>query len=344
MIQHNDLADFFDISQTEEFKVSFSDLNLNYFKIDDLSLNLLSLSIYHSSFDVFKYIHCELKVSLPQSNQNLQKQGKSLIELICTRGNSEFLDYYLPLHSPLSRESYSEDLSETLNLTKPSNITAKLGNKPKTSLTAIQKACEQGNINIISYIYKFYKDKQSVPVELDINYQDEATGENCALIACRKANYVMIKYLHSSCKCNFRLLNKKGENALQILAARNKKNPVKTFHESFVYLINLAGVDFLYNHEETLLLLTCQNSVVFFQNKLKAKGIEIDKTLIEEKNKLIKIDHVKSLVEEKIESFDGKNLGFCSLYDEVMESDDNLSDIGPDNRSGTPFGSIIGEV
>lgn len=344
IIQHNDLADFFEISQTESFKVSFSDLNSNYFKIDNLSLNLLSLSIYHSSFDVFKYIHTELKASLAQSNQNLQKQGKSLIELICTRANSEFLDYYLPQHSPLSRESYSDEFSDTLNLTKASNSPSKLANKPRTYLTPIQKACEQGNINIISYIYKYYKDKESVPVELDINYQDETTGENCALIACRKANYVMIKYLHSSCKCNFRLLNKQGENAIQILAASNKKNPVKTFHESFVYLINLAGVDYLYNHEETLLLLSCQKTVMFFESKLKAKGIEIDKTLIEEKNKLIKIDHVKSLVEEKIESFEGKNLGFCSLYDEVMEHDDDLSDIGPDNRSGTLFDSIIGDV
>lgn len=344
IIHNNDLADFFYISQTETFKASFSDINSNNFKIEETSLNLLSLSIYHSSFDIFKYIHTELKGSLSICNQNLQKQGSSLIELICTRGTSEFLDYYLPHHSPLAHESNSLDLADTLNLTKASNSSGNLLNKPKVSLTPIQKACEQGNINIISFVYKYYKDKASLPVELDINYQNEITGENCALISCRKANYVMIKFLHSTCRCNFRILNKKGENAIQILAASNKKNPVKTFHESFVYLVNLAGVDFLYNYEETLLLINCQKTVTFFENRLKVKGIEIDKTLIEEKNKIVKVDYVKSLVEEKIESFDGKELGFCSLYEEVMEHDDDLSDIGPDNRSETNFDSIIGEV
>ena len=344
IIQLNDLADFFYISQTETFKVSFSDINSNNFKIEETSLNLLSLSIYHSSFDIFKFIHTELKASLFHSDQNLQKQGSSLIDLICTRASSEFLDYYLPHHTPLSHESNSFDIADTLNLTKASNSSAKLLNKPKVSLTAIQKACEQGNINIISYVFKYYKDKESSPIELDINYQNEISGENCALISCRKANYVMIKFLHSTCKCNFRLLNKKGENAIQILAASNKKNPSKTFHESFVYLINLTGVDFLYNYEETLLLINCQKTITFFENRLRLKGIEIDKTLIEEKNKIVKVDYIKSLVEEKIESFDGKELGFCSLYEEIMERDDDLSDIGPDNRSETNFDSIIGEV
>ena len=85
---------------------------------------------------------------------------------------------------------------------------------------------------------------------------------------------------------------------------------------------------FLLRQSETL------NFLYFFYNIID----------IEEKNKIVKVDYIKSLVEEKIESFDGKELGFCSLYEEIMERDDDLSDIGPDNRSETNFDSIIGEV
>jgi hypothetical protein len=283
-----------------------------------------------------------MKASFEVADANLQKQGRSLIELICTRSNSEFLDYYLPFYIPLNSEAQAEEASDTINLTKATELTKIKSPKPRSASTAIQKACELGNLNILSFVFKYFKEKP-VPIQLDINFQDENTGENCALVACRKVNYVMIKYLHSTCKCNFRVLNKQGENALQILAASNKKIPVKTFHECFVYLVNLTGVDFLYNYEETVLLLNCQKTINFFESKLKTKGIEIDKTLVEEKNKIMKVEYVKSLVEQKIDSFEGLDYNFCTMYEEIMKSDDDISDIGRASREWTPFASILGD-
>jgi hypothetical protein len=102
-------------------------------------------------------------------------------------------------------------------------------------------------------------------------------------------------------------------------------------------------VDFLYNYEETVLLLNCQKTINFFESKLKTKGIEIDKTLVEEKNKIMKVEYVKSLVEQKIDSFEGLDYNFCTMYEEIMKSDDDISDIGRASREWTPFASILGD-
>ena len=339
IIEHNDILNLEFISRTEEFSQYFSKINEPHFKISSLKLDLLSLSAYHSSSDCFKFIHKVLNSSFSLSESLLLEQGSSLIEIICTRGNTELLQYYIPYYTSGHSDLIIEEITESLNFTNNCEETIK--KKVFSSHTAIQKACEQGNINIIGFIYKYYEGKVNIPMQLDIEYQDESSGENCALIACRKVNYTMIKFLHQMCKSNFRLFNKQGENAVQIMAATHKRCEVKDFFECFVYLVNQVGVDILYNYEETLLIIQCEKTVKFFEKKLLEKGISINKKEIEKNNEIAKPEYIKSIVEEKIESLAGKNIGFCTLYGEIMDKDDELSFIDPEVKQDTPFASIL---
>lgn len=337
IVEHNDILDLEFISRTEEFSEFFTKINEGHFKISTIKLDLLGLAAYHSSCDCFKFIHKVLKSNFALSDSLLVEQGSSLIEIICTRGNTEILQYYLPYYTPEHNDLVVEEFSESLNFTN--NCEEIIKKKPISSHTAVQKACEQGNINILGFIFKYYEGKVSIPMQLDIEYQDESSGENCALIACRKINYAMIKFLHQVCKSNFRLLNKQGENAVQIMAATHKRCEVKDFYECFVYLVNQVGVDIMYNYEETLLIIQCDKTAKFFEKKLMEKGISIKKNEIEKHYEIVKPDYVKSVVEEKIESLATKNIGFCTLYGEVMDKDEELSFIEP--KQDTPFTSIL---
>ena len=342
LIQRDDIINFETISKTEEFEKGFNGLTQGYFKIDQLIFDPLSLAAYFDSFECFKCIHSLLKYSHSKTDTLLNEQNSCLLDIICTRGSKNLIEYFIPFAKTNCIDSLLIEKTESLSFTLDE---PKILKKIPSSYTPIQKACEQGNINAISCVYKYFKDKPEIPYQLDLEYQDENNGENCALISCRKANYMMIKYLHSFCHCNFAIINKQGENALQVLSASNKKKQVKDFHECFVYLVNVVSVDILYNYEETLLLINCYKTITFLEKKLSDKGIQLDKSEVEDRYKIIRIDQRKSIVEEKIDSFQGKNLDFCTLYEKIMEKDeDELSCINTENRSGTPFTSIIGNI
>ena len=341
MVMHNDILDIEFISRTEEFKTSFEKINEIHYKVLDFHFDLLALSAYHSATDCFKFIHKVLESSISGTETLLFDQGSSLIDIICTRGNTELLEYYLPNFTSNPNPYLNEDATYSLNLSNNGDeYKEKIYKKNPNNYTAVQKACEIGSINILSYIYKYFESRAEVPYELDIHHQDEISGENCALIACRRANYTMIKFLHMTCKANFRIFNKQGENALQILAATNQRTPVKDFHEIFVYLVNFAGVDLLYNYEETLLLVSCDRTVKFIKKRFRERGISFDKEKIEEKNMLVRVEHVRTHVEEKIDMLSGKDIPFCRLFGEVMDHDDEISNIDPYQKE-TPFSSIL---
>ncbi|OMJ88484.1 hypothetical protein SteCoe_9614 [Stentor coeruleus] len=345
IIENNDLLELEFISRTIDFSASIESIDKIYFTIKNLKANLLGLSLFYGSFDCFKFIHKTLNASLESMEKVFLEQKTSAIDLICTRNCIEILDYYLP-HYEKSFEfcPLIEEVTESLNLTSNTEIL-----KPKifiSTYTPIHKACEMGNINIISHIHKYFKEKTIIPYTLDLDYQDETSGENCSLISCRIGNYTMIRFLHKTCKTNFRLLNKLGENAIQILAASNKKKNFKDFYECLVYLVINVGVDLSHNYEETLLLLENEKSILFYQKKLKEKGIEIDKYELEEKNKLIRMKQVRSLEEEKLDSYQGSEFNFIQLYSDIMQGTDveEISVIDTHSHNATPFTSVLNEL
>ncbi|OMJ94426.1 hypothetical protein SteCoe_2480 [Stentor coeruleus] len=345
VVENNDVLDLEFISRSGEFASNIENINNAYFMIKDLRTNLLGLSLFHNSLNCFKFIHKSLNASLESMEKIFLDQKTSAIDLICTRNCVDILDYYLPYYE----KSFEycpliEEVSQSLNFTSNTEVV-----KPKiiiSTYTPIHKACEIGNMNIISHIHKYFKEKAIIPYTLDLDYQDENSGENCSLISCRTGNYTMIRFLHTTCQTNFRLLNKLGENAVQILAASNKKKNFKDFYESLVYLVINAGVDLSHNYEETLLLLESEKAILFYQKKLKEKGIEIDKYELEERYKLVRIEQVRSLEEEKLDSYQGSEFNFIKLYSDIMQGTDadEISAIDTHSRNATPFTSVLNEL
>ena len=66
---------------------------------------------------------------------------------------------------------------------------------------------------MVKYIKEYFIDK-TPPVELDFNYINEFTGENCALIACKSGNLELIKYLYLNTDSNFHIISKRDEGAI----------------------------------------------------------------------------------------------------------------------------------
>lgn len=344
-IEKNILTSLESLSKTEDFTKNITSIDSPYFKIKELRVNALILALFNNSLDCFKYIHETLKASIDSMEKLFNDQRTSAIEIICMRNCPDILDYYLPIYEKNCGDgAVIEEVVESLNFTN--NTEERKSRRIGSTYTPVQKACELGNLNIISRIYKYYKEKAFIPAALDFDYQDETTGENCPLISCRTCNYTMIRFLHTTCQANFRLLNKQGENAVQILAAANKKKNFKNFHESMVYLILNVGVDFTHNYEETLLLLEIEKSISFFEKKLKEKGIEIDKYDLEQKYQLTRIEQPRPLIEAKLDVYQGRDFNFVQLYDDVMSDTDHeeVSAIFKDSRNATPFVSILNEL
>jgi hypothetical protein len=142
-----------------------------------------------------------------------------------------------------------------------------------TTYTPIQLACELGYIIILKISYEFFKNANFTPIELDINYSDPVTGENCALIACKLKNYAMIKFLHSVCEANFHRKNARDENALQIACSGSKRHKESDLLHLCKYLIEEVHVDARYNYEETLILCEDPATLDYLKSHLLIYGI-----------------------------------------------------------------------
>jgi hypothetical protein len=276
--------------------------------------------------------------SLSSMEELFIQQGKTALEILCLNGNLEVLTYYLSIYlkNNLTVIQQSEEESVSVDFQKSTLVETKLDH----TYTPVHLACEHGNIHIIDFLFKYLRDKPSVPL-LDLNFQDESSGENCALIACRKGNYPMVKFLHEVCIANFRVVNKRYENAILITAAASKKRPSHNYYDVFVYLIDVIKLDVTYMHEEVILLLEDKTLIKFFESKLQKKGITIMKNAIEKKYEITKpdipISKEEMMIEEQGDDF---QLMKC-LEDTDDQTRSILSSIQQEDRMTTPFMSTI---
>ncbi|OMJ67816.1 hypothetical protein SteCoe_34920 [Stentor coeruleus] len=256
------------------------DINETFIKIQDIDMSPLAYAFWVGKFNAFHYLHKKMNANLLAMENLYIQQGKHPLNILCLNGNLDILEYYMPI--------YME--KESLEVSALASLSNEFIVEKKVCLTPIplHLACEGGNIHIIDYIYKYFKGKPNTPNILDIHYQDINSGENCALIACRKGNFPMVKYLHGTCRVNFRVINSRYENALLITAAASKKRPLHNYYDIFTYLINEVKLDITYMHEEILLLLENKTMIEFFENELCKRGIVRSKAEVENKRKIIK--------------------------------------------------------
>ena len=228
-------------SSTKEFDIN--SYTVPAFSIENLTLPALSIIYGRKVF--FQYLFEEFHLNLTKLELLFNSLKVSSLLFICSRNYHELLLYYLPIyfsnasvHS--SRSSYSLSFGDYAE------------KEVLTTYTPIQIACECGHITILKIVSDYFKEFGQLTNDLDIHYIDPATQENCALIACKKNNYLIIRYLHTVCRADFTILNKQQQNAIQV-ACIGRSDLVKgELAKILRYLIEVIKVDAEYNYEFTL--------------------------------------------------------------------------------------------
>jgi hypothetical protein len=308
-------------------------------KIEDIDMNLLAFAIYSGKIKSFIYILETLGASIKATEDLLRGQNKSCLEIICENGHIEILDYFL---TNLAENWYIEpgsvlDTNITMNFERSTLVQT----ETKINYTPIQIACFNGFIQIIEYVFRHFENKFKVPYLFDINYQEDYSGENCAMIACRKGDHTMVKFLYEFCKANFKAINKRSENVLIITAAASKKKITQSYYEIFVYLIEVVKLEFGYMHEEILLLLEDQRIIKYYQKKLLSIGIKVEKKDIEKKYAIQKPDIPLSRQDILIDQL-GENFEIKKYLRESESTESIISSVRPEELASTPFISVLG--
>lgn len=242
----------------------------------DITLNSLSYSIWQDQVGVFSYIYENLHPDIIYMEQLLAKHNLSALDLIIQKGNLEILVKYIPIY--IDNQISIKNIAELHhNHDLPQNI-----------YTPIQKACELGSITIISCINNYFSQDNTlkIPKDLDINYQEESTGENCPLIACRNCNFTMIKFLYETCKAKFDVKNNNNENAINICLAGAYRTKRLNCFECVSYLVEVVKIDPTHMYEDSLLMADDARVIFFLEDRLKDKGVSVRKKDLERVNSI----------------------------------------------------------
>ncbi|OMJ74831.1 hypothetical protein SteCoe_26132 [Stentor coeruleus] len=241
-IRRNNLKALHKVTLTREFKEkkAFLIQNLDQEKVvfSGLNLNALSYSLILGESDIFVYLH-KLGCSISYMEKNFIDQGINPINILCIKGYSSLLLYYLPIYisglgSSLHLESY-----KLIN----STIEEEFNPFPNQKYTPIHFAAIFEHIQIITVIQEYFKSYSEIPKVFDLEYQDEDTGMNCPLLAVKYGNFAMVKFLHFNLRCDFNIKNAYGLNAIQIALYEMKFRPQKPYMAIICYLIDIVGIN-----------------------------------------------------------------------------------------------------
>ena len=260
--------------------------------IDKFYGNFLCYSLWLGKGQVFSYLLTTVQCSLSVMEEIFINAKHNPMMILCEKGHIDVLKIYLP--------EYLKKLQSKKVIIKDKSMTISFSNNPiandaHSTFTPIQTACIRNHINIIHYVNEYFSNLVP-PSDLDIHHRDELTGENCALLAVRAGNFVMMKHLYESAKADFHIKNNYKEGALQILAASAKLNYSLQYIECMMYLVEVIRIDISYMHEETLLLLESNILIKYLEEKLKCLGIMATKSELES---IYRIKSYKRLDETK---------------------------------------------
>ena len=304
-------------------------LNINnpIVKIYSQDMNALGYALFLGHTEAFSIILELGRAKLSMMTKLFTNLGKRPMDIICELGHRKLLEIYLPLYLTKSDQLEEEDSdSISLSFTMSKNLKSQTQEKSKVINTVpiispLHRACEKGKLHIMQFLVEHFAGK-NIPPEFNIHYQDEQTGDNCALVSCKTGVLEIIKYLFEVCKADFHILNKRKENAIQILAVWSKKRKQKKYYECFRYLVETVCVDYTYEYEETLLVLEDRDIIFYLEEKLKADGISINKSKIDDKYALGKgrvPPSIDPAMEVKLSRVRGKKFNFKELFKEELE-------------------------
>ena len=250
--------------------------------INGRHFSALSYCMHAGNEKIFRYLY-EKGASLQAAEELLESQNMRSINLICMKGHLNLLKFYLPLYLksynsfPVSEKSYTYDFVDT-----PIKNGYEL---------AIHSACRAEGVQIISYLYSYFKDKEYCPREFDIKSVNEQYGEDCALTACRRGNFNLVKMLHESCSADFTKLNNNKENAIMICISGCNKQPKFSYLECISYLVEIVKVDVTYMYEEALVLAENQDIVSYLEMRLQVAGVNAKKSELDQEALQFRVIH-----------------------------------------------------
>jgi Ankyrin repeats (many copies) len=243
-------------------------------KYKKLTTNALGLCILVGNLEAFKLL-IENDCKINSMEKIFENSRFNPMEYLCRKGDLDFIRVYLPYSIESLKHKFSISAnSYSIALSKSFIFIHKV--------LPIHSACAYGNLNVVQYLYEHFKDDSSVPREYDINAVEENTGENCAMIACRRGHYDLVKYLYKTCDANFHLINDSKENAIIVTIAGMNKNFDYSFINILCYLVEEVKVDVKYKYEEALLLAKCKTVYNILTHQLKKSGIVVERKDIED--------------------------------------------------------------
>ena len=250
-------------------------INKPIIQFNNIKTNALGLGFLLPNIKLIRYLHQHLNASFPILEAELRFQDIQLIQLAIDNFSPEVIKYYIPIYLSLDESLDAVSLNETLNFASfcLPNIRKKVH--------PMMYATEMERIDFLEFILKYYQNTKP-PECFNIHSIDEETGENCALTACKMGSLKMVEFLHKK-NCDFKVVNKNGENALNLALLCN--SPAKSYCNIavFPYLVEIVGLDIAENYEESLMI--CRNTVLiqYIEEKLKIRQIYVTKQYVESK-------------------------------------------------------------
>lgn len=253
------------------------EINKPLIQVGEIRTNALGISILVSDFRLMRYLIEHFQASFSSLEEQLESQNISLIEFLILNFNPDIFKYYIPIHLDHESENQVCSLEETLQFTSLQLP------KTRAKVHPMRYATQIGNIQFLSFILYYFKNKQ-VHSCFDIHDIDEETGENCALVACAEGNLEMIHFLHNN-NCDFKIKNKCKENAVNLVLAHMKDYEPKYVLAVIKFLIEDVKCDISDNYEESLMLSRHKIVTFYIEENLAKYGISVTKEIIEAKYK-----------------------------------------------------------
>jgi hypothetical protein len=228
---------------------------------NNLTLSPLGYALVLGKFKSFQHLHI-LGASFSSLEELLNSQSTSVLEIICMNGFSDIFSYVLEIFDEVVLRNSIITTEGALTLDFERSVLYE--KKEKRLKLPLFLAVSHGNLSIIDLTFRFFEQGKRLPSLLNINLVDQRTGENLALLACKKGDFLIVKYLHEVCNADFHLLNNKSENALIITAIGSKKYRDDRFFNVFVYLVEEVHVQFESIYEDLLLILEDHRIIRYF--------------------------------------------------------------------------------
>lgn len=241
--------------------------------IENIQLNALAFFLVSGNFHNFVFLLEKTSASVSSMELLLEQQGFNGLDILIEKGSISLLKYYFPIYQSIFPYRFysSEDLDTSDSMSNSLTI----------HKSPVHIATERGNLEILQFLYKNIQGSY-IPDKYNIHFVDEYSGENPALIACKKCHLAIVRFLFEECNADFNIKTKRFESSLHLAAFGSKNNHCEGF-EVIKYLVEVVMIDIGFQYEEILLILNDFRIVEYFEKKLSERGILCTKDEVEKK-------------------------------------------------------------